>query len=60
GSCVGILPRIAGKHAENKGCKWMGLREFEDQKTTIGVAWNKDRAKNSAGIAKVLRWFGVK
>ena len=60
GSCIGILPRLARKHAEDKGCKWMGLKEFKDQKTTIGVAWNKDRAKNSAGIATVLRWFGVR
>ena len=60
GSCIGILPQIARKHAENKGCKWMGLEEFKGEKTTIGVSWNKDRAKNSPEITEVLKWFGVR
>jgi DNA-binding transcriptional LysR family regulator len=60
GSCVGILPRIAGKHAENKGCKWMGLTEFEDDKATIGVAWDESRMRNFPVMQTVLKWFGVK
>lgn len=60
GACAGILPRLAKKQAESKGCKWMNIEELKDDMTTIGVAWDESRVRNFPAMQTVLKWFGAK
>lgn len=55
--CIGILPRIAKAQAESKGCRWVDIKELQGNKLTIGVTWDKTRAKANPAIDTILKWL---
>jgi hypothetical protein len=55
--CIGILPKLAKGQAEAKGCRWIDLKELQSEKLSIGVAWDKTRAKTNPAVDVVLKWL---
>jgi DNA-binding transcriptional LysR family regulator len=56
-SCIGILPKLAKGQAEAKGCRWIDLKELQSEELSIGVAWDKTRAKANPAVGVVLKWL---
>ncbi|MBT8036110.1 MAG: LysR family transcriptional regulator [Verrucomicrobiae bacterium] len=55
--CIGILPKLAKSQAEKKGCRWIDLKELQSEELSIGVAWDKSRAKANQAVGMVLKWL---
>ena len=53
--CLGILPRLAKAQVEAKGGRWIEIEDLKSEELSIGIAWDKSRAKDNPAINTVIK-----